>query len=452
MLMPALRLPARRSSEREPTLGGGDHPATDAHLALLGVDLDATGPPDLVALSHDDVDGGPPQAAGQDADRTRGRTGAGILSDAQLGEEVAHVQRAVVDPPDGRHTAPTQAPGQGGHCGGVGAQALEGRAGGDEQVGRAAGPRPEHTLHARQPEGVGHALAAHLLQLGIGLGHHGAVPVGFDGDGRPLGVLGPSSRPQHPRRAQRRVAGEGELHRRGEDAHLVLARRDHHRERGLAEVDLAGDGGHAGLGIPGIADDDSRGGTTQAARAWRGYRNVRLMQASITSVADCPKPVISAVHGYCIGGGIDLITACDIRLAAADAVFSVRETRIAIVADVGTLQRLPRIIPSGHVAELAFTGKDIGAERARQIGLVNDVLPDADAVIKAARELAAEIAANSPLTVQGVKAVLRASADRTVEEGLDYVAAWNMAYLQSDDLKEAVAAFLEKRPAVFRGE
>ena len=236
----------------------------------------------------------------------------------------------------------------------------------------------------------------------------------------------------------------GELGRDDDVRAVVLAAKGPHFTVGL---DLK----WAGLGIPGIADDDSRGGTTQAARAWRGYRNVRLMQASITSVADCPKPVISAVHGYCIGGGIDLITACDIRLAAADAVFSVRETRIAIVADVGTLQRLPRIIPSGHVAELAFTGKDVGAERARQIGLVNDVFPDAEAVVKAAREMAVEIAANSPLTVQGVKAVLRASADRTVEEGLDYVSAWNMAYLQSDDLKEAVVAFLEKRPAVFRG-
>jgi enoyl-CoA hydratase len=226
-------------------------------------------------------------------------------------------------------------------------------------------------------------------------------------------------------------------------------------------VVLAGRGPHftvgldlkwAGLGGPGIGDEGAGRGSTQAARSWRGYRNVRLMQSSITSVADCPKPVIAAVHGYCIGGGIDLITACDIRLAAADAVFSVRETRIAIVADVGTLQRLPRIVSSGQVAELAFTGKDIGAERARQIGLVNDVLPDADAVVKAARELADEIAANSPLAVQGVKTVLRACADRTVEEGLDYVAAWNMAYLQSDDLKEAMAAFLEKRPPVFRGE
>ncbi|HMC52982.1 MAG TPA: crotonase/enoyl-CoA hydratase family protein [Acidimicrobiales bacterium] len=235
---------------------------------------------------------------------------------------------------------------------------------------------------------------------------------------------------------------------------IVLAAKGPHFTVGL-DLKWAGLGG-AGVGGAGDAgtggEDGAAHTTTQAARSWRGYRNVRRMQASISSVADCPKPVIAAVQGYCLGGGIDLITACDIRLAAADAVFSVRETRIAIVADVGTLQRLPRIVPSGHAAELAFTGKDVSAERAHQIGLVNDVLPDADSVVKAAREMASEIAANSPLTVQGVKAVLSACADRTVEEGLDYVAAWNMAYLQSDDLKEALTAFVEKRPPVFRGE
>ena len=120
------------------------------------------------------------------------------------------------------------------------------------------------------------------------------------------------------------------------------------------------------------------------------------MQASVTSVAECPKPVIAAIHGYCIGGGVDVVSACDIRVASADAVFSVRETKVAIVADLGSLQRLPRIIGKGHVAELALTGKDITAARAKEIGLVNDVAPDADAALAAARQLAAEIAANSP--------------------------------------------------------
>jgi enoyl-CoA hydratase len=182
------------------------------------------------------------------------------------------------------------------------------------------------------------------------------------------------------------------------------------------------------------------------------FESVLRMQASVTSVAMCRKPVIAAVHGYCIGGGVDLIAACDVRLAADDAVFSVRETKIAIVADLGSLQRLPRLIGAGHVAELALTGKDIDAERARQIGLVNDVFPgSAEGVRKAAGALAAEIAANSPLAVQGTKAVLAANDGRTVAEGLEYVAWWNSLYLRSDDLTEAMMAFFEKRPPRFTG-
>jgi len=197
---------------------------------------------------------------------------------------------------------------------------------------------------------------------------------------------------------------------------------------------------------------DSGGGTSEAARRKAALRGIKRLQRSINAVADCPKPVVAAVHGWCIGGGIDLICACDIRLASADAVFSVRETKIAIVADLGTLQRLPGIVTKGHVAELAYTGKDINADRAAEIGLVNQVLPDADACHKAAQELAAEIAANSPLTVQGTKAVLKASEGRSVEEGLDYVGVWNAAFLTSDDLTEAFTAFLEKRPPRFTGE
>jgi enoyl-CoA hydratase len=188
-----------------------------------------------------------------------------------------------------------------------------------------------------------------------------------------------------------------------------------------------------------------------AAKASRFLRQVKKLQGAVSAVAGCPKPVVAAVHGACIGGAVDLITACDIRLASAEAFFSVRETKIAIVADVGTLQRLPRIIGRGHVAELAYTGKDITAERAAQIGLVNEVLGDPAALHKAALALAAEIAANSPLAVMGTKAVLTACANRTVEEGLDYVGVWNAAFLESDDVTEALAAFVEKRPATFTG-
>lgn len=182
------------------------------------------------------------------------------------------------------------------------------------------------------------------------------------------------------------------------------------------------------------------------------YREIKRLQDAISSVAESPKPVIAAVHGYCIGGGMDLITACDIRLAAADASFSVRETKMAMVADLGTLQRLPHILSQGHVAELVYTGKDITAERAHQIGLVNDVYPDKAALLAAAQALANEIAANSPLAVQGAKAILRANDGRTTGEALDHVALWNTSFLHSNDLREAVTAFQEKRPPTFQGE
>jgi enoyl-CoA hydratase len=132
-------------------------------------------------------------------------------------------------------------------------------------------------------------------------------------------------------------------------------------------------------------------------------------------------------------------------------VFSVRETKMAIVADLGSLQRLPRIIGTGHLAELAFTGKDISASRAREMGLVNDVLPDSEAAVKAAQAMAAEIASNSPLVVQGTKAVILAADRAAIAEGLDYVAVWNSGFLQSDDLTEALTAFMEKRAPKFTG-
>ncbi|HVC13591.1 MAG TPA: crotonase/enoyl-CoA hydratase family protein [Acidimicrobiales bacterium] len=188
-----------------------------------------------------------------------------------------------------------------------------------------------------------------------------------------------------------------------------------------------------------------------AARAAATRRSVLGLQAAVNAVAACPKPVIAAVHGYCIGGGMDLVTACDIRLASVDAVFSVRETRMAIVADLGTLQRLPRIVGAGHVAELALTGKDVDARRARDIGLVNDVYPDRDALFEAAAAMGREIAALSPLAVQGTKSVLAANDGRTVAQGLDYVATWNAGMLASKDLAEAFSAFVEKRPPRFTG-
>jgi enoyl-CoA hydratase len=225
-------------------------------------------------------------------------------------------------------------------------------------------------------------------------------------------------------------------------------------------VVLAAKGPHFSVGLDLTAIADIAGGGTVAgdgpkpsvaARAVRQRSEIVRLQASVTAVADCPVPVIAAVHGWCIGGGVDLIAACDIRLASAEAQFSVREAKVAIVADIGSLQRLPAIIGKGHLAELAYTGKDISAERAAAIGLVNHVSADAETVLADARAMAAEIAANPPLAVRGTKAVLTAGETQSVAEGLDYVATWNAAFLSSDDLAEAMTAFMEKRPGNFTG-
>ncbi|WP_283614606.1 crotonase/enoyl-CoA hydratase family protein [Mycolicibacterium poriferae] len=209
-------------------------------------------------------------------------------------------------------------------------------------------------------------------------------------------------------------------------------------------LDLAAMGGT----LAGVMGGD---GATAKPRA-DFHKHLKSMQQSITAVADCRTPTIAAVHGWCIGGGVDLISAVDIRYASADAKFSVREVKLAIVADVGTLARLPMILNDGHMRELALTGKDIDAERAEKIGLVNDVYADAEATLAAARATAAEIAANPPLTVQGIKDVLDEQRTDAVAASLRYVAAWNSAFLPSKDLTEGITAMFEKRPPEFTGE
>jgi len=182
------------------------------------------------------------------------------------------------------------------------------------------------------------------------------------------------------------------------------------------------------------------------------HARLRQMQQSITAVADCRTPVVASVHGWCIGGGVDLISAVDIRYASADAKFSVREVKLAIVADVGSLARLPLILSEGHLRELALTGKDIDAARAEKIGLVNDVYADAEASLAAAHATAKEIAANPPLVVQGVKDVLDEQRTAQVSASLRYVAAWNSAFLPSRDLTEGISAIFAKRAPEFTGE
>jgi enoyl-CoA hydratase len=179
---------------------------------------------------------------------------------------------------------------------------------------------------------------------------------------------------------------------------------------------------------------------------------IRRMQQANSAVAACRKPVIAAVSGWCIGGGVDLITACDVRLCSKDAKFSVREVKLAMVADVGTLARLPAIVGQGVARELAFSGDDVDATRALRIGLVNEVYETNAALLIAAKALAVRIAKNPPLVVQGIKQVLNASSETAAAASLTTVALWNSAFLPSKDLQEAIGAFIEKREPRFTGE
>lgn len=192
-------------------------------------------------------------------------------------------------------------------------------------------------------------------------------------------------------------------------------------------------------------------GPSQASNARTVYESVRRLQETFNCLADTSKPVIAAVHGYCLGAGMSLVSACDLRIAAGDAVFSIRETKMGLVADVGALQRLPAILGTATTAEMALTGDDYPAVWALERGLVSRVFDNHEQLIDAAHDLARRIAVNSPLVATGVKKVLRATQGRTVEEGLEFVARWNSSYLLSNDLTEAITAFFEKRDPDFKG-
>ena len=219
---------------------------------------------------------------------------------------------------------------------------------------------------------------------------------------------------------------------------------------------IAGRGKHFCVGIDLfdalMAAKNSCEASSEAVSNLDQLEGARRFQRAISSIAECPLPVIAVVHGHCLGAGIDLISACDIRLCSSDANFSVRETKIGLVADVGTLQRLPDILNAGHVAELAYTGKDIGSKRAEKIGLVNDVYVSFEDAYEGAVEIASDIASNSTLAVRGTKFILQQSENLTTEQSLLLNGMYTlMTSMKSNDLKESMAAFMSKRPAKYTG-
>lgn len=181
-------------------------------------------------------------------------------------------------------------------------------------------------------------------------------------------------------------------------------------------------------------------------------KNITKLQDSMSIIEKCRKPVIAAVHSHCIGGGVDLLCACDIRIASKDAVFSIRETKMAMVADLGTLQRLPTIVGQGWARELALTGRDFTAQEALQMGFITHICEDRDSLYARAGEIAEEIASCSPIAVQGSKDVIIHSRDNGVYPGLEFVAQKTSSLLPCEDVIEAFHAFMQKRPPRFTGK
>ena len=190
---------------------------------------------------------------------------------------------------------------------------------------------------------------------------------------------------------------------------------------------------------------------TQGRRSEAQFRVTRDLQYSISCLEKSRIPVIAAIQGACIGAGVDLITACDIRYASSNAFFCIQEINIGMAADVGTLQRLPYLIPEGILRELAFTGRKLSADEGLKYGLVNAVFDTPDAVIEHALSVAHEIADKAPLAISGVKEVLNYNRDHTVEESLNYNALWNAAMNFSDDMIEAFKSKAEKRDPEYQG-
>jgi len=227
---------------------------------------------------------------------------------------------------------------------------------------------------------------------------------------------------------------------RGTARAIVLSSTGRHFSAGM---DLAVFGGGADLDAV-----TGPGGSPEAGRVRANLRlNVLHLQESFTAFERARMPVLAAVQGGCIGGAVDMVCAADLRYATADAFFCIQEINIGMTADVGTLQRLPKLIPEGVVREYAYTGRRMSAARAYELGFVNAVFDDHEALLSGVHEVAAEIAARSPLAVWGSKEMITYARDHTVADGLNYIATWQTGMFHAADMVEEFTAKAERRPA-----
>ena len=229
------------------------------------------------------------------------------------------------------------------------------------------------------------------------------------------------------------------------------------RDASLRVLILSSTGKHfcAGMDLKnfGTLGSDSEKKTNVPDKARIGenlYRVAKELQDMLSKLEKLRIPVLAGIQGGCIGGGLDLVTAADMRFASKDAFFCIQEVNIGMAADIGTLQRLPRVIPEGKVRELAYTGRRMPAEEALEAGLVNKVYESQEEMVSGLKEMAAVIASKSPLAVYGTKAILNFSRDHTIAEGLEYNALWSGAMLPQEDMAEAMMSNMEKRDPEFQ--
>ncbi len=186
-----------------------------------------------------------------------------------------------------------------------------------------------------------------------------------------------------------------------------------------------------------------------ANRGMAFYENVKVMQHAFTALEQARVPVLCAIQGGCIGGGVDLATACDMRYASSDAYFTIYEINIGMTADVGTFPRILNHLPEGVVRELSYTGRKMSADEAMQRGLVNSVFETQEAMMTEVMKTAAEIATKAPMAIHGIKKIVTYARDHSTPETLDYVAIWNASNLQQSEVMEAMAAKMQKKPGNF---